>query len=209
MGLHADVGIKNHLGKPRGFGLLQCVDDAMRAAEKYRVLGERGGLNLLEPLCHFDEISVARRHVLGIPGQRRDYAIPVATYLARAGGVLLGPVVTEMDEVAAHQAAALPASFAQVSPSKPSSAILTRQAGKRYIVFHVEVDVVERAGPDSVGIDFGLTSLIALSNGETEERPNWTKHAVTAVLTSIGTLLRLWSYTFVPSVSGPVRPLSR
>src|SRR5215472_14652748 len=33
-------------------------------------------------------------------------------------------------------------------PSKPSSAILTRQAGKWYIVFHVEVDVVERAGPD-------------------------------------------------------------
>jgi len=62
-------------------------------------------------------------------------------------------------------------------PSKPSSAILTRQAGKWSIVFHVEVDVVERAGPDSVGIDFGLTSLIALSNGETEKRPNWTKRA--------------------------------
>src|SRR5215831_3498248 len=46
-------------------------------------------------------------------------------------------------------------------PSKPSSAILTRQAGKWYIVFHVAVDVVERAGPDSVGVDFGLTSLIA------------------------------------------------
>ena len=62
-------------------------------------------------------------------------------------------------------------------PSKPSSAILTRQAGKWSIVFHVAVDVVERAGPDSVGIDFGLTSLIALSNGETEKRPNWTKRA--------------------------------
>src|SRR5215467_5903495 len=109
MGLHADVGIKNHLGKPRGFGLLQCVDDAMRAAEKYRVLGERGGLNLLEPLCHLDEISVARRRVLGIAGQRRDCAIPVATYLARAGGVLFGLLVIEKDEVAAHQAAGLPA----------------------------------------------------------------------------------------------------
>jgi len=62
-------------------------------------------------------------------------------------------------------------------PSKPKSAIVTRQAGKWYVVFHVEVEAVERAGPDSVGIDLGLTSLIALSNGETVARPNWTKRA--------------------------------
>jgi putative transposase len=61
--------------------------------------------------------------------------------------------------------------------SGPASAILTRQNGKWYVVFHVEVDALDRAGPDSVGIDFGLTSLIALSNGETEPRPNWTKKA--------------------------------
>lgn len=62
-------------------------------------------------------------------------------------------------------------------PSKPSSAILTRQAGKWYIVFHVGVAPIERASPDSVGIDFGLTSLVALSNGETIARPGWTKAA--------------------------------
>lgn len=62
-------------------------------------------------------------------------------------------------------------------PSEPKSAILTRQCGKWYIVFHAEVAAVERAGPDSVGIDFGLTSLVALSNGETVARPNWTKRA--------------------------------
>jgi putative transposase len=62
-------------------------------------------------------------------------------------------------------------------PSKPKSAILTRQAGKWYIVFHVEVETVERAGPDSVGIDLGLTNLVALSNGETIARPGWTKQA--------------------------------
>lgn len=62
-------------------------------------------------------------------------------------------------------------------PSKPKSAILTRRAGKWYVVFHVEVETVERAGPDSVGIDFGLTSLIALSNGHIEPRPNWTRRA--------------------------------
>jgi putative transposase len=62
-------------------------------------------------------------------------------------------------------------------PSKPASAILTRQGNKWFVVFHIEVKVVDRAGPDSVGIDFGLTSLIALSNGETESRPNWTKKA--------------------------------
>lgn len=62
-------------------------------------------------------------------------------------------------------------------PSKPKSAILTRQAGKWYVVFHVEVAAVDRAGPDSVGIDLGLTSLVALSNGETIARPNWTRRA--------------------------------
>jgi putative transposase len=60
-------------------------------------------------------------------------------------------------------------------PSKPSSAILTRQNGKWHVVFHVEVAAVERAGPDSIGIDLGLTSLAALSNGETISRPNITK----------------------------------
>ena len=62
-------------------------------------------------------------------------------------------------------------------PSKPASAILTRQNGKWYVVFHVEVAPVERANDMTIGIDVGLTSLIALSNGETIARPNWTKRA--------------------------------
>mgnify|MGYP001570455539 CR=1 FL=1 len=60
-------------------------------------------------------------------------------------------------------------------PSKPDSAILSRNAGKWYVIFHVEVAPIERASPDSVGIDLGLTSLVALSNGETIARPNATK----------------------------------
>lgn len=60
-------------------------------------------------------------------------------------------------------------------PSKPSSAILRRNAGKWYVIFHVEVAPVERASPDSIGLDMGLTSLVALSNGETVARPNITK----------------------------------
>lgn len=59
-------------------------------------------------------------------------------------------------------------------PSKPKSCILSRNAGKWYIIFHVEVAAIERAGPDSVGIDLGLTSFIALSNGDTVDRPNFT-----------------------------------
>lgn len=62
-------------------------------------------------------------------------------------------------------------------PSKPKSAILTRQAGKWYIILHVEVAPVERASPDSVGIDVGLTSLVALSTGEAVNRPGWTRRA--------------------------------
>jgi putative transposase len=66
-------------------------------------------------------------------------------------------------------------------PSKPKSAILTRQAGKWYVIFHVEVAAIERASPNAVGIDLGLTNLIALSNGETIARPNWTKRAAKAL----------------------------
>lgn len=62
-------------------------------------------------------------------------------------------------------------------PNKPSSAIVTRQAGKWYAVFHVEVEAIERAGPDSVGIDVGLTELAALSTGAKIENPRWTRRA--------------------------------
>jgi putative transposase len=61
--------------------------------------------------------------------------------------------------------------------SNPTSAVLTRQCGKWYVVFHVEEAVQERSSLDSIGVDFGLTSLVALSNGETVARPNWTKRA--------------------------------
>jgi putative transposase len=62
-------------------------------------------------------------------------------------------------------------------PSQPESAILTRQNGRWYVVFHVEVEPVERAGPDSIGIDLGLSAVVALSNGEMIERPRWTNRA--------------------------------
>jgi putative transposase len=60
-------------------------------------------------------------------------------------------------------------------PSKPASAILSRNGGKWYIIFHVEVATVNRAGPDSVGIDVGLTTLAALSAGEPVKRSGITK----------------------------------
>jgi putative transposase len=68
-------------------------------------------------------------------------------------------------------------------PSKPKSAILTRNAGKWHIIFHVEVATVERASPYSIGLDMGLTSLVALSNGETVARPGWTKRAAKGLRT--------------------------
>jgi putative transposase len=60
-------------------------------------------------------------------------------------------------------------------PSVPNSAILSRNAGKWFIILHVDVAPVERASPDSVGIDMGLTSLVAFSTGQTIARPNITK----------------------------------
>lgn len=62
-------------------------------------------------------------------------------------------------------------------PSDPASAILTRQSGKWFVVFHVEVSEAERREGATVGIDLGLSALVALSNGETIERPRWTKRA--------------------------------
>lgn len=62
-------------------------------------------------------------------------------------------------------------------PSVAKSAILTRQSGRWYAVFHVEVECAVGRGGESVGVDAGLASLVALSSGETVPRPNWTKRA--------------------------------
>jgi putative transposase len=62
-------------------------------------------------------------------------------------------------------------------PSKPSSAIVTRQGHRWFAIFHVDVPAAEPREGASVGIDCGLTSLVALSNGEITTRPNWTKRA--------------------------------
>lgn len=55
--------------------------------------------------------------------------------------------------------------------------IVTRQNDKRFVVFHVEVAEAERREGETVGIDLGLSSLVALSTGETVARPNWTRRA--------------------------------
>lgn len=60
-------------------------------------------------------------------------------------------------------------------PSTPASAILTRQNGKWYVVLHVEVEATNTANDKTVGIDVGLTSLIALSTGKREPRPHFTQ----------------------------------
>ena len=62
-------------------------------------------------------------------------------------------------------------------PSEPASAILTRQNGKWHVVFHVEVEMAQATPSATVGIDVGLTALVALPNGETLPRPNFTKKA--------------------------------
>jgi putative transposase len=60
-------------------------------------------------------------------------------------------------------------------PALPKSAILSRNSGKWFVILHVDVQPIERAGPKSVGIDMGLTNLVALSTGETVARQNITK----------------------------------
>lgn len=62
---------------------------------------------------------------------------------------------------------------------KVGAATVSRSAGKWFVCFQVTVpdgDVQQRDGA-SVGIDVGLSSLIATSDGETVETPQWTKRA--------------------------------
>jgi putative transposase len=64
-------------------------------------------------------------------------------------------------------------------PSKPASAIVTRQNGKWCVIFHVEVPIEPRGGRGtSVGLDLGLPQLAALTSGDPILRPNWTKRAL-------------------------------
>lgn len=57
------------------------------------------------------------------------------------------------------------------------SAIMTRQGAKWFLILHVEVTSSDQREGASVGVDLGLTSLVALSTGELIDRPNWTKRA--------------------------------
>ncbi|MCM8738723.1 transposase [Azospirillum sp. A1-3] len=58
------------------------------------------------------------------------------------------------------------------------SAIITRQAGKWSVVFQLDVpDVHSVVGPETVGVDAGLSALVATSDGALVERPRWTKTA--------------------------------
>ncbi|MGY2051804.1 RNA-guided endonuclease InsQ/TnpB family protein [Methylobacterium sp. JK268] len=60
---------------------------------------------------------------------------------------------------------------------KLGTAILTRQQGKWYVAFSVEAALTENCGTGTVGIDLGLNSLIATSDGETVEAPRHARKA--------------------------------
>jgi putative transposase len=63
--------------------------------------------------------------------------------------------------------------------AKVGSAVVSRSCGKWYVYFQIELpeaEAVERAFAP-IGIDLGLTSLVALSNGETIATPQHTRLA--------------------------------
>jgi putative transposase len=57
------------------------------------------------------------------------------------------------------------------------TAILTRQQGRWYVVLSVEAAFAETCGTGTVGIDLGLNSLIATSDGETVAMPRFARKA--------------------------------
>lgn len=62
--------------------------------------------------------------------------------------------------------------------AKVGAAVLSRSNGKWFACFQIEVETpaIERLA-STVGIDMGLSSLVALSTGETVPAPQWTKRA--------------------------------
>lgn len=63
--------------------------------------------------------------------------------------------------------------------AKVGAAVLSRSCGKWFVCFQITLldgEVRQKDGV-SVGVDVGLSSLIATSDGETVETPQWTKRA--------------------------------
>lgn len=67
--------------------------------------------------------------------------------------------------------------------AKVGAAVVSRSCGKWFVCFQIEVrdaEVVERPFAP-VGVDVGLSSLVALSTGETVPAPKWTGRAAKAL----------------------------
>lgn len=64
--------------------------------------------------------------------------------------------------------------------AKLATAIVSRQQGKWYAVFSVEAAFAETCGTGTVGIDLGLNSLIATSDGATIPAPRYARRAQSA-----------------------------
>lgn len=129
--------------------VLRRLDNAYRAFFRRTMRSERAGFPRFR--------SRARYHAA-------DFCVGDGLTLRQSGKIRFCGIRDEVKVI-----------WHRVMPSKPKSAILSRNAGKWFIVFHVDVAPQDRAGPESIGIDFGLTSLVALSNGETAERVNVTR----------------------------------
>ncbi len=67
--------------------------------------------------------------------------------------------------------------------AKLGAAVISRKAGKWYVCFQIELPDAEPLGRPftPVGIDLGLTSLVALSTGERVPTPQFTKRAAKAL----------------------------
>ncbi len=61
--------------------------------------------------------------------------------------------------------------------AKLGTGVLTRQQGKWFVVFSVDADFAQICGIGTVGIDLGLNSLVATSDGDTIEAPRHARRA--------------------------------
>lgn len=66
-------------------------------------------------------------------------------------------------------------------PAKPCFALVSHQHGRWYLCLSVEVNPSARQSEAAVGVDFGLTNLVALSDGTKVPRPRWTTQMARAM----------------------------
>lgn len=134
-----------------GHLILRRVDLAFQSFFRRLKAGEKAGYPRFKPASRFDTLSLAFGNGVSMDGDRVGFT-----------GIDARIKVKRHREM----------------PSKPKTAILKREGSRWFLVCRCESEATPVERPYSpVGIDAGLTSLVALTTGEKVATPQFTKAA--------------------------------